>query len=215
VKADVRDAGVRTPKQARSRRTRARILEAAGKVFEEGGYDEATTAEIARRAGVSVGSVYSYFTDKRAILIEILEENFAQIEMVIVAGLSPDRWIGGDLRTKVRALVETAIKSRRLQPGVQRILWERYFKDPRVKESMETIEGTGVEAIERLLHALRERGVARVKDIPSAAFVIHNSVEWIASRLVLGEAPEGVLDAAVDTTSEMISRLIFEDATLC
>ncbi len=211
VSAGNQTTGVRVPKQDRSRRTRARILEAAAAVFEDAGYDKATTAEIARRGGVPVGSIYSYFADKRAILIEILEHNLTQVEMVIVAGLAPELWVEGDVRTKVRALVETAIKSRRLQPGMQRILWERYFKDPLVKESMEAIERAGVEAIERLLHFLQERGGTRVRHIPSTAFVIHNSVEWIASRLVLGEAAQEMLDAAVETTSEMILHLIFDD----
>jgi hypothetical protein len=47
--------GIRTPQQARSRRTRERILAAAVAAFEAGGYDETTTAAIARRAGIGVG----------------------------------------------------------------------------------------------------------------------------------------------------------------
>jgi len=42
--------------------------------------------------------------------------------------------------------------------------------------------------------------------------VIHTSVEWIASRVVLGEVPGGTLDAIIDTTAEMISRLILADS---
>ncbi|MFQ5416212.1 MAG: TetR/AcrR family transcriptional regulator [Myxococcota bacterium] len=207
------EPGVRTPQQARSRRTRARILEAAVLVFEECGYEESTTAEIARRAQVAVGSVYGYFPDKRAILLEILQETFARSEMEIIDALSPELWLEGDMRQKVRALVDTAIRSRRLRPGIGRIVWERFFRDPLVKDAVEAIERKAVEAIERLLHATAERGITRVRDIPSTAFVIHTSVEWIASRVVLGELPASVRDATIDTTSEMISRLILADPT--
>jgi AcrR family transcriptional regulator len=205
------EPGVRTPQQARSRRTRARVLEAAVEVFEERGYEESTTAEIARRARVAVGSVYGYFPDKRAILFEILQETFARSEMEIIDALSPELWLEGDMRQKVRALVDTAIRARRLRPGIGRIVWERFFKDPLVKEAVETIEGKAVAAIERLLEVTAERGITQVRDIPSTAFVIHTSVEWIASRVVLGEVPEGMLEATIDTTSEMISRLILAD----
>ena len=95
---------VRTPQQARSRRTRARVLEAAVEIFEERGYDDATTAEIARRAKVAVGSVYGYFPDKRAILLEIVQETFARSEMEIIEALAPELWLDGDMREKVRAL---------------------------------------------------------------------------------------------------------------
>lgn len=212
-KQDVNDESrVRTPQQARSRRTRARILEAAVEIFEERGYDDATTAEIARRAQVAVGSVYGYFPDKRAILLEIVQETFARSELEIIEALAPEFWLDGDLREKVRALVDTAIRARRLRPGIGRIVWERFFRDPLVKEAVETIEGRAVEAIEVLLRAIGKRGISRVRDIPSTAFVIHTSVEWIASRVVFGEVPAGMLDATIDTTAEMISRLILADS---
>ena len=66
---------IRQPQQARSRRTREAVLEAAGRCFEECGYDETTTAMIAERAGIAVGTLYGYFQDKRDILLEILDRN--------------------------------------------------------------------------------------------------------------------------------------------
>ncbi len=205
-------AEVRVPQQARSRRTRARILDAAAGVFEKGGYDETTTAEIARQAGVAVGSIYSYFADKRAILLELLDETVAQMGAEVVAELAPERWRDVDLREKVRALVETVLKTRRLRPGVQRILWERYFKDPQVHEAFEAIENEIVGAIEQLLSALVAEGRVPAQDTTSAAFVIHTSVEWISARLMLGGAPDEVVNAAVETTSKMIAQLILGDA---
>jgi len=200
----------RTPQQARSRRTRQALLEAATHAFEERGYDETTTAEIARRAGVSVGSVYGYFPDKRAILLEIVHETVEQMSDRIVAELDPARWQGSDLRDSVRALIDTVFKTRLLRPGLQRILWERFFKDPEVRATVEAIETRGRAAIAALLEHLNATGRARVSDPDTAAFVIHTSVEWTGARLMLGGAPDAQLDAAVDSMSEMISRLILD-----
>jgi AcrR family transcriptional regulator len=61
----------RVPKQERSRRMVARILEEATQVFIELGYDAATTNLIAERAGVSVGSLYQFFPNKLSLLQEI------------------------------------------------------------------------------------------------------------------------------------------------
>jgi len=198
----------RTPQQARSRRTRRRLLEAAAAAFEERGYDETTTTEIARRAGVAVGTVYGYFPDKRALLLEILHETVEQMAGEIVAGLDPVRWGAGDLRTPLRALIEAVFKTRRLRPGLQRILWERFFKDDEVRAAMEAIEARVQDAIETLLWDLNARGLVAASDPPMAAFVIQTSVQWTASRMMLGGMPDERVDAAVDTVSEMIARLI-------
>ena len=198
----------RTPQQARSRRTRRRLVEAAAAAFEERGYDETTTTEIARRAGVAVGTVYGYFPDKRAILLEILHETVEQMAGEIAAGLDPARWDAGDLRAPLRALIEAVFKTRRLRPGLQRILWERFFKDDEVRAAMEAIEARVQDAIETLLWHLNARGLGFAEDPPMAAFVIQTSVQWTASRMMLGGMPDERVDAAVDTVSEMIARLI-------
>lgn len=203
---------LRRPKQARSRRTRRRIVEAAAACFEERGYDETTTAEIARRARVAVGTVYGYFADKRALLLEILHETQEQIAERIVGGLDPALWRDSDLRESVRALIETTFKARTLRPGVQRIVWERFFKDDEVRQAMEAIEQRVQGGIETLVRALQADGRARALDPASAARVVNYAVEWVGARLYLGGAPEEVVDAAVDTTTEMVARLLLRDA---
>ena len=52
----------------------ADILGAARAVFAEKGYDDASVAEIATRAGVVEGSVYRYFEHKRALLVKVVED---------------------------------------------------------------------------------------------------------------------------------------------
>lgn len=57
-----------------SERKRARILEAAQACLGERGYAGATVTEIARRAGVSNGLLYQFFTNKEALIARVLEE---------------------------------------------------------------------------------------------------------------------------------------------
>ncbi len=51
-----------------------RIKEAAKAVFSEVGYDAATTREIARRAHVSIGTIFVYAKDKRDLLFLMLND---------------------------------------------------------------------------------------------------------------------------------------------
>ncbi len=59
------------PSQARSTELVAAILEAAAQVLAKEGAPRFTTARVAERAGVSVGSVYQYFPNKAAILFRL------------------------------------------------------------------------------------------------------------------------------------------------
>ena len=64
---------VREPQQERSIEKKNKIIQAGYELFTEVGYYGTNTVEIAKRAGVSTGIVYGYFTDKRDILIRVLE----------------------------------------------------------------------------------------------------------------------------------------------
>ncbi len=199
---------MRIPQQARSRRTRERTLEAASACFEELGYDETTTAAIARRAGISVGSVYDYFEDKRAILLELLHDTVEVVAEMVVQGLAAERWQGVDPKSSVRQLIHLVFTARRVQPGLQRILWERFFKDPEFRAAMEAIEARVRGAIEQRLSELRAEGLLRVSDVHTAAFVIQVAGEWISSRVLLASDPIDI-DAAVETCSDMFCRFLF------
>lgn len=59
------------PQQARSTELVAAILEAATQVLARQGATRFTTARVAEKAGVSVGSVYQYFPNKAAILFQL------------------------------------------------------------------------------------------------------------------------------------------------
>lgn len=59
------------PKQARSTELVATILEAAVQVLEKEGARRFTTARVAEKAGVSVGSLYQYFPNKASILFRL------------------------------------------------------------------------------------------------------------------------------------------------
>ena len=58
---------------------RARILEAAIRIFAEKGFYNAKVSEIARLAGVADGTIYLYFRSKDDLLISIFEDRMEQV----------------------------------------------------------------------------------------------------------------------------------------
>jgi AcrR family transcriptional regulator len=66
------------PQQARSADLVAAILEAAVQVLAKEGAQRFTTARVAEKAGVSVGSIYQYFPNKAAILFRLQSDEWRQ-----------------------------------------------------------------------------------------------------------------------------------------
>ena len=64
---------IREPQQKRSIAKKKRITEAGIQLLCEKGYYNTTTVDIAKAAHVSTGIVYSYFKDKKDILISGLD----------------------------------------------------------------------------------------------------------------------------------------------
>ena len=98
--------------QARESRTnekRARILDAAVKVFAERGFHSATVAEIARGAGVADGTIYLYFKGKDDLLLSLFDEKMTELVAEVKEALSTERNAPGKLRRFIQlhlALVE-------------------------------------------------------------------------------------------------------------
>ena len=71
-------------------KNRQRLLEAAGQVFEEKGL-EASVADVARAAGVGMGTLYRRFPSKEALIEALVSEVLeATIAMALDAAASPD-----------------------------------------------------------------------------------------------------------------------------
>jgi AcrR family transcriptional regulator len=96
------------PQQARSADLVAAILDAAVQVLAKEGAQRFTTARVAEKAGVSVGSLYQYFPNKAAILFRLQSDEWRQ-----TAGLL--RGILEDIRKppleRLRTLVHAFIRS--------------------------------------------------------------------------------------------------------
>src|ERR1044071_5493088 len=97
------------PKQARSKQTKKKIIQAAIQLFQDRGYEKTTSNDIAAEAGVSVGSFYVYFTDKRQLLLTIFDRLADELFKNIFDGMRPEHLFDSDLRARIKQAVANTI----------------------------------------------------------------------------------------------------------
>ena len=80
----------RVPVQERGIETRRKIIKAGRKLFGERGYFKTNSKEIAREAGVSIGSFYMYFKEKKPLFMEIFRDYYREIGEEVFSKHLPD-----------------------------------------------------------------------------------------------------------------------------
>ncbi|MFA4891940.1 TetR/AcrR family transcriptional regulator [Brevundimonas sp.] len=117
--------GPRPPRQKRSEATLARILDAARALLATRDLDDITVEDIAREAGVSVGTLYTRFKSKDELLTHLLDATQRGQVQQLAEVLAAERWTGVDLAARLAWLVETLQASARSNPGLIRAVFGR------------------------------------------------------------------------------------------
>ena len=99
----------RIPRQARAEETVSAILEGAAQVLEAGGLAGFTTNAVAERAGVSIGTLYQYFSDKGALLHALAEREVRVTIVSVTKALRGES--AAPLEERVRAVVRAIVNA--------------------------------------------------------------------------------------------------------
>ena len=139
----------KTPRQVRAELTRERILTAAAHVFTEHGYAAGTTNRIAERARISIGSLYQYFPNKDAILVELLTKHLDDGIAATRAHLAAQQ--PATVEEALRGLVRTAIENHLDDPKLLRVMFEQAPRSRALLEKIERLEQEHVARARELL----------------------------------------------------------------
>lgn len=178
---------MRQPKQARGRQTAELILDAARRLFCEKGYYDTTANEIARTAGISIGSLYTYFSDKDTILAVLLEQHNQQFGVVFTELKAElDRRHGREnLREWLRCLVVRLVDMHRSVADFDRLLRQLYFAKPEAADTVDEQTEMVRQALADFL--LQGRDGAEAEDVRAVAAVMVDFVNVLVNRIAFGE----------------------------
>lgn len=120
------------PRQARSRAVLERLLAAAEAAIAERGTADLTVHQVAERAGVAAGTLYTRFRNKDALLRALAMASFERARRTADALLEDPRWRTLPPVERVHALVRMMVKSYRAKRGLLRAvhLYLRTHPDP-------------------------------------------------------------------------------------
>ena len=159
---------VRSPQQDRSKTKVKMVLAAARKCFVKFGYAKTTMSKIAKEAGVSTGTTYSYFADKNDVLKKIFEEHVESIFQPtekLIDSLNKK----STLRKTLEKLVETALQSHE-EVEMHRIFLEQILKDIHFKTVVDGFCMRGHEICKKLVLQFGNKNAK--KDLEASVQVI-------------------------------------------
>lgn len=184
-------------------------LLAAARLFAERGYDPTTAGDIAAEASVSVGTLYSYFRDKRQIFLTLYAATLDSLASLDVAGalLAPDS------RGAIRALLARAIPYDPAHYALQRAWAGLASRDPNVARCGERMHRF---LYDRLLTAVREAQARNLTRPDLDAEATCWAVLVLADRVWHAELDPGRLSAEEfsrrrDALADMVFHAIFAD----
>jgi AcrR family transcriptional regulator len=148
---------------------RALIVEAAGRLFGERGYDDTRIDDIAAAAGVTKPIVYRHFDGKRALYLSLLERH--REDLSSFAGAVPAE---GDLELRLRTVLEVWIE----YVETHAYAWKLLFRD--------TGGGEEVAAFRRDVHARARTVLVDMIRLLSGGSIPRRELEPLAELMSTG-----------------------------
>ena len=203
---------IRKPVQSRSINTKEKILETALELFCKKGYYNTTTNEIAQKAQVSIGSLYSYFEDKDTIFFEILEKYNAKFDMAKSDVWRHPELLRSDPRAWLRALIDSLIRVHEETRELNRELNVLSYYNPKVagilkKYRAETMKTT-------IGYFMKFKDELKTEDIEAAATVVFDLLSATVDRIVFGHNEidrNRLIEAAIDVVYKYFDLSRFEN----
>jgi AcrR family transcriptional regulator len=192
------------PTQARAQATVGAILEATVQILDREGLEAATMARIAEVAGVSVGSIYQYFSHRDAIL-EALQDREFERALALMQRLLADGNLAQSPEQTVAAVVRGLWELYRVCPGLHRVL---AIEGLRVAKA-DRVHAFDLRVIEIVRHFLVATSAPlRPKNLDAAAFVAVQSVRATMLACLLERPPGLDEETLIGEVADLVLRYL-------
>lgn len=160
----------RQSRQSRSERTQTALLDAAGALIVERGIDGTSIADIAARAGCSVGTVYHHFKDKTALCHALFQRMTDAYADSIRQASDPALWTDATIPDLLRSYITMMLGSGEtpvFKQAAQLVMADA----PDLRAHLAELQGEGRRALLRLVLDRRDQ-IGHPDPDRAAAFLI-------------------------------------------
>lgn len=202
------DGPARQFSQARARKTFEALIEAASQLFAERGFDATQSPDIAAAAGVSVGSFYRYFSDKKEIYLEITRRELAKAYHEVMDGLTPERFAGKGRRATIEESLAVLLANVSRSPELHRVYIDMALRDEQVAALKAAFDNAARARLSELIAAICPP--EDVADPQAFAYIIHTAVVECANHIAGVHGSLSVSrERALAALSELVIRALF------
>ena len=202
----------RRPTQARAVVTRRKLLQAAEELFGANGYEATSMSEVAERASVGVGTLYHHFSDKRALLLALIDDWGDRERALSRTEHGFERYLDGNPRRAIHEDLQRRYERLKREGGFSLLVLQLADRDSDVRDRLHRIRQVGRERLCQLVEYGQRRGVFRREIDPlAAAFLIQNSINMSATEVLVHEHTDLAPEAMLEELTHMICRYILED----
>jgi len=160
------------PLRRDAERNRQRILHAAAEVFTQRGLD-ATLDDVARQAGVGIGTVYRRFPDKETLVAELFQDRIdAMVAVAEDACMAPDPWLA------LVSFLEYDAATLAGDLGLRQLMMFATYGRDRVAYAREQMRPVVARLVERAQAAGTLRPDFSATDVPLIAFLLASVAEY-------------------------------------
>ena len=170
-------------KVEQSEATRAVLLQAARELFTEYGYADATTGDIAKRAGVTRGALYYQFRDKFGLFRAVVEDLYLHVAQKVVSAIQASREKGEGLWDAITHAGTVAYLDACLDPAFQRIGLIESVVVLGWEEERAVDEKYGQRLVRGALQELMDAGLVTPQPVEPLAHLVL-SIEHEAARYI-------------------------------
>lgn len=196
---------IRIPKQQRSIEKKNKIKETAIELFSEKGYHNVSTNEIAKCAGLSIGTLYNYFTDKKSIYEELVGDLYTDIlNQITPKRLSPDMPPVKLIEYYIKLTMTGHTYMTSFQKEITS-LSQQYSDFRELEEKYRSF------AVEKILTLLQEyKAFLRISDFSTAGFILHTTLEAVVHEVQFFPNSYNK-ETVINELTDMFCRYIFKD----
>lgn len=193
----------RAPHQERARVTFDAILDAAVRVLAKKGIEGLNTNDVAAEAGVSIGSLYQYFSNKEELLRRLTDRHFETSKATITSALS--KFAGDSFEVMVPGMLAVILRMQGDERDFLRVMREQLPLNHPLNRLHQVLDFVTSLVTMTLAARQTELGLA---DPAQAAFLLVHAVDGIFEA-ALRKTPVGIdEEALVREASELVLRYL-------